>query len=57
MRQAIEQMIRATESARRTRQGIDYALVRTGDYLDAALSKFLHHRMALKSSAKARTNV
>jgi uncharacterized protein (DUF58 family) len=39
------------------RQGIDYAVVRTGDYLDAALSKFLHHRMALKSSAKARTNV
>ena len=39
------------------RRGIDYSLVRTGDYLDAALSKFLHHRMALKSSAKARTNV
>jgi uncharacterized protein (DUF58 family) len=40
------------------RQGIDYSLVRTGDYLDAVLSKFLHHRMALKSSAKARkTNV
>ncbi len=39
------------------RQGIDYALVRTGDYVDAALSKFLHHRMALKPSAKARTNV
>jgi uncharacterized protein (DUF58 family) len=39
------------------RRGIDYALVRTGDYLDAALSKFLHYRMALKSSAKARTNV
>jgi uncharacterized protein (DUF58 family) len=36
------------------RQGIDYALVRTGDYLDAVLSKFLHHRMAQKSSAKAR---
>ena len=39
------------------RQGIDYVLVRTSDYLDATLSKFLHHRMALKSSAKARTNV
>ncbi len=39
------------------RQGIDYALVRTGDYLDAVLSKFLHHRMAQKSTAKARTNV
>jgi uncharacterized protein (DUF58 family) len=40
-----------------SRQGIDYTLVRTSDYLDAVLSKFLHHRMALKSSAKARTNV
>ena len=39
------------------RQGIDYALTRTGDYLDAVLSKFLHHRMALKASAKARANV
>ena len=39
------------------RQGIDYALVRTSDYLDAVLSKFLHHRMALKSSVKARANV
>jgi uncharacterized protein (DUF58 family) len=38
-------------------QGIDYALARTGDYLDAVLSKFLHHRMAQKSSAKTRTNV
>ena len=36
------------------RKGVDYALVRTGDYLDAVLSKFLHHRMALKTSAKAR---
>ena len=27
------------------RKGIDYALVRTGDYLDAVLTKFLHHRM------------
>jgi uncharacterized protein (DUF58 family) len=39
------------------RQGIDYALVRTGDYLDAVLSKFLHHRMAMKSSAKPHTTV
>jgi uncharacterized protein (DUF58 family) len=39
------------------RQGIDYAVVRTGDYLDAVLARFLHHRMAQKSSAKARTNV
>jgi uncharacterized protein (DUF58 family) len=39
------------------RHGIDYALTRTGDYLDAVLSKFLHHRMAvMKSSAKARTH-
>jgi uncharacterized protein (DUF58 family) len=37
------------------KRGIDYALVRTGDYLDAVLSKFLHHRLALKS-AKARTH-
>ncbi len=28
-----------------TRLGIDYQLVRTGDHLDAVLSKFLHHRM------------
>ena len=39
------------------RQGIDYALVRTSDYLDAVLSKFLHHRMALKTSVKSRTGV
>lgn len=39
------------------RQGIDYAVVKTSDYVDAVLSKFLHHRQALKSSAKARTNV
>jgi len=35
------------------RQGIDYCLVHTGEYLDAVLAKFLHHRMALfKSAAK-----
>lgn len=34
--------------------GIDYSLVRTSDYLDAVLSKFLHHRMAIKSSVKSR---
>jgi len=39
------------------RLGIDYALVRTSEYLDAVLSKFLHHRMATKVSAKARTHV
>jgi uncharacterized protein (DUF58 family) len=39
------------------RRAIDYSLVRTGDYLDAVLSKFLHHRMALKTSVKARSHV
>jgi len=35
------------------RQGIDYMLVHTGEYLDAVLAKFLHHRMAMfKASAK-----
>jgi len=38
-------------------RAIDYALVRTGDYLDAVLSKFLHHRMVLKTSVKARVHV
>jgi uncharacterized protein (DUF58 family) len=38
------------------RQGIDYAQVKTSDYLDAVLARFLHHRMALKTSAKARAN-
>jgi uncharacterized protein (DUF58 family) len=37
--------------------GLDYALVQTSDYLDAVLSKFLHHRMTLKASAKARAHV
>ncbi|HXG12738.1 MAG TPA: DUF58 domain-containing protein [Gemmataceae bacterium] len=40
-----------------TRLGIDYLLSRTGDYLDAVLAKFLHHRMALKTSAKVRGHV
>ncbi len=31
-----------------TRRGIDYALVKTSDYLDAVLSKFLHARMAIR---------
>jgi uncharacterized protein (DUF58 family) len=39
------------------RLGIDYALVQTSDYLDAVLSKYLHHRMASKTSAKAPTHV
>jgi uncharacterized protein (DUF58 family) len=34
-----------------TRLGIDYQLVRTGDYLDAILSKFLHHRMDVRANA------
>jgi uncharacterized protein (DUF58 family) len=39
-----------------TRLGIDYQLVRTGDYLDAILSKFLHHRMDVRTKAvRART--
>ena len=37
------------------RQGIDYALVHTAEYLDAVLSKFLHHRMAAyKAAVRAR---
>ncbi len=36
-----------------TRLGIDYALIRTGEYLDAVLSKFLHHREAIHAT-KAR---
>jgi uncharacterized protein (DUF58 family) len=34
--------------------GIDYTLVKTSDYLDAVLSKFLHQRMALRGPAKSR---
>jgi uncharacterized protein (DUF58 family) len=34
--------------------GIDYSLVKTSDYLDAVLSRFLHQRMALRGPAKAR---
>jgi uncharacterized protein (DUF58 family) len=37
-----------------TRLGIDYHLVRTSDYLDAVLSKFLHHRMDVRASANTR---
>lgn len=39
------------------RKAIDYALVRTGDYLDAVLSKFLHHRMAMRTTGKGRSHV
>lgn len=38
------------------RTGIDYSLVKTSDYLDAVLSKFLHHRMSFKANVKARTH-
>lgn len=37
------------------RKGIDYMLVHTNEYLDAVLTRFLHHRMAaFKGSTKAR---
>ena len=36
-----------------TRLGIDYQLVRTGDPLDAVLTKFLHHRMDVRSTRGA----
>ncbi len=32
------------------RKGVDYELVHTGEYMDAVLSKFLHHREALLKS-------
>ena len=35
------------------RKGIDYMMVHTKEYLDAVLSKFLHHRMAMFKAAKA----
>lgn len=37
-----------------TRVGCDYALIKTSDYLDAVLSKFLHHRMADRTTTAAR---
>src|SRR5262245_13809764 len=37
-------------------KGIDYSLVRTGDSLDAVLSKFLHHRMARRAAGKGRSH-
>jgi hypothetical protein len=41
-----------------TRLGIDYVLIRTSDYLDAALSRFLHHREAITgASTKQRPGV
>jgi len=36
-----------------SRQGIDYALVHTAEYLDAVLAKFLHHRMELAKRARS----
>ncbi len=36
------------------RRVIDYTLVRTSDYLDAVLAKFLHARMAMKGAVKTR---
>jgi uncharacterized protein (DUF58 family) len=39
-----------------TRLGLDYQLVRTGDYLDAILSKFLHHRMDVRTNAARARN-
>jgi len=35
------------------KKGIDYMQVHTKEYLDAVLSKFLHHRMAMFKTAKA----
>jgi uncharacterized protein (DUF58 family) len=40
-----------------SRRGIDYTLVRTGDYLDAVLSKFLNFRLAALKGARGRTGV
>jgi uncharacterized protein (DUF58 family) len=34
-----------------TRLGIDYQLIRTGDYLDAVLTKFLHYRQDVRTKA------
>jgi uncharacterized protein (DUF58 family) len=34
--------------------GIDYNLVKTSDYLDAILSRFLHQRMAMRGPSKTR---
>jgi uncharacterized protein (DUF58 family) len=37
-----------------TKMGIDYALIRTGDYLDAVLTKFLHYRQAVRATTRAK---
>jgi len=38
-----------------TRIGVDYNLVKTSDYLDAVLSKFLHRRMAMRTTPSRAT--
>ena len=35
-----------------SRMGVDYTLVKTSDYMDAVLSKFLHRRMAMRSGGR-----
>ncbi len=41
-----------------SRMGIDYSLIKTSDYMDAILSKFLHRRMASSSGgAKATISI
>jgi uncharacterized protein (DUF58 family) len=37
-----------------SRLGVDYVLVRTSDYLDAVLSRFMHHRAALAAGGGRR---
>lgn len=39
-----------------SRMGVDYSLVKTSDYLDAVLSKFLHRRMAMRSGGSKVTS-
>lgn len=53
----IEELENYLQEVRRgcTRIGVDYRLVRTDDYLDAVLSKFLHHRMAMSQRPVARS--
>jgi hypothetical protein len=37
-----------------TRMGVDYHLIRTSDYLDAVLSRFLYRRMAERAAGPKR---
>lgn len=39
------------------RRGVDYALVRTGDPLEAVLARYLHNRLAAKRAVKVRAHV